>query len=63
VEAVNSDGGSLANYLACCALAVSQLSCLSPSAQTGGDLLVRRWLAIQLALLAKPDLAHGPTLT
>src|ERR1700726_862235 len=42
-------GGSLANYLASTFLAVSQPSCLSLSAQTGGDLLVCGWLAIQLA--------------
>lgn len=54
-------GGSLANYLASTSLAVSQLSCLSLPAQTGGDLLVCCWLAIQLAsLLAKPDLAQQP---
>jgi hypothetical protein len=42
-------GRSLANYLASASLAVSQPSCLSLSAQTGGDLLVCCWLAIRLA--------------
>jgi hypothetical protein len=32
----NLDGGSLANYLVSCSLAVSHLSCLSPSAQPAG---------------------------
>ena len=38
-------GRSLANYLASASLAVSQPSCLSLSAQTGGDLLVCCWSA------------------
>jgi hypothetical protein len=48
-------GGSLANYLASTSLAVSQLSCLSLSAQTGGDLIVCCWLAnsTRIAYLAK----------
>jgi hypothetical protein len=46
-------GGSLANYLASTSLAVSQPSCLSLSAQTGGDLLVCRWLANSAAALGR----------